>query len=73
MDARPAKYEPQLSLMPICHTKTIHFIRHGEGFHNIGINTPDSHLTPVGWKQAHTLAVHMASNPPCNSVQVRMQ
>jgi hypothetical protein len=70
MDARPQKYEPQLSLMPVSYTKTITFIRHGEGFHNAGINTPDSHLTLVGWRQAHALGAHMGSMAPCNGVQV---
>lgn len=27
--SKPHKYEPQLSLIPYCNTKTIHFIRHG--------------------------------------------
>lgn len=27
--SKPPKYEPQLSLIPYCNTKTIHFIRHG--------------------------------------------
>lgn len=70
LDQRPPKYEPQLSLMPISYTKVIHFIRHGEGFHNAGINTPDSHLTPKGWQQAHALAGHMRGCAPNNGVQV---
>ncbi|KAK2075721.1 hypothetical protein QBZ16_001462 [Prototheca wickerhamii] len=70
LDQRPPKYEPQLSLMPISYTKVIHFIRHGEGFHNAGINTPDSHLTPKGWQQAHALAGHMRGCAPNNGVQL---
>lgn len=49
----------------------IHFVRHGEGFHNIGLITLDSHLTEKGWAQAHALGRHMYSTPPCGGVQVR--
>jgi broad specificity phosphatase PhoE len=49
-----------LTLTPLSHTKTLHLIRHGEGFHNIGRPNPDAHLTPRGWQQAHALGEHMA-------------
>eukprot|EP00887_Chlorella_sp_A99_P002998 scaffold9.g2998.t1 len=63
-------YEPLLSLVPWCNTKVVHFIRHGEGFHNVGISTLDSHLKERGWDQAHTLGRHMHSQAPTNGVQL---
>lgn len=50
-----------LGLAPLVQTKTVHFIRHGEGFHNIGICTLDSNLTMKGWAQAHALGNHVES------------
>lgn len=67
---RPVKYEPQLQLMPISYSKTVHFIRHGEGFHNVGLNNQDAHLTPRGWEQAHALGRHMSLTTPCSGVQL---
>jgi len=55
---RPA-YIPLMSLMPYCYTKTVHFIRHGEGYHNVGIANADAHLTSKGWTQAGALRKHM--------------
>ncbi|KAK9863081.1 hypothetical protein WJX84_008016 [Apatococcus fuscideae] len=59
---------PRLLLTPLRHTKVIHFIRHGEGYHNIGYEgLHDPHLTQLGWDQAHTLQKHLASiQPPLN-------
>lgn len=48
-------------------TQTVHFIRHGEGFHNIGFDANvDAHLTPFGWTQAHALHHHLQTlqRPP---------
>ena len=43
--------------------QTVHFIRHGEGFHNIGFDgNEDAHLTPFGWSQAHALHDHIQHN-----------
>jgi hypothetical protein len=65
------KYEPQLSLTPYCNTKVIHFIRHGEGFHNVGYsNNLDAQLTERGWDQAHALGRHMYSQAPTSGVQL---
>eukprot|EP00798_Chlamydomonas_sp_ICE-L_P017560 gene17560-23884_t len=53
---------PMLSVIPQRFTKTIHLIRHGEGFHNVaGMQNHDNyrsaewfdaHLTEKGWDQA---------------------
>lgn len=61
--------QPQLSLLPVRFTKTVHFIRHGEGYHNVaGHADPelyrdedyfDAHLTELGWRQAHALGHHI--------------
>ncbi|PRW60329.1 phosphoglycerate mutase [Chlorella sorokiniana] len=68
---KPAKYEPQLSLTPYCNTKVIHFIRHGEGFHNVGFaNNLDACLTERGWDQAQALGRHMYSQEPTSGVQL---
>lgn len=48
-------------------TQTVHFIRHGEGFHNVGLDgNLDAHLTQFGWKQAHALNDHIQTlrRPP---------
>jgi broad specificity phosphatase PhoE len=63
-------YAPLLSLMPACHTKTIHFIRHGEGWHNIGLANHDAQLTPRGWQQAHALGRHMQNYEITRDVQL---
>ncbi|PNG99816.1 hypothetical protein TSOC_014394, partial [Tetrabaena socialis] len=56
---------PGISLTPERYTKTIHFVRHGQGFHNVAGHKNhemykswdfvDSHLTEHGWKQAEQL------------------
>lgn len=53
----------------ILHRQVIHFIRHGEGFHNVaghvdhenykGWEWEDAHLTANGWRQAEALGRHM--------------
>ncbi len=51
-------YQPAFLLV----MQTVHFIRHGEGFHNIGFDgNLDAHLTPFGWSQAHALNSHIQS------------
>ena len=56
--------------MPMCHTKTLHFIRHGEGWHNVGLANMDAHLTPRGWAQAHALGRHMQDHDVTRNVQL---
>jgi broad specificity phosphatase PhoE len=56
--------------MPLCHTKTVHFIRHGEGWHNVGLANADAHLTPRGWQQAHALGRHMREHVATAGVQL---
>lgn len=46
-------------------------MRHGEGFHNIGIVNEDAHLTEAGWRQAEALNKHIAGLKPAIDVQVR--
>ena len=45
-------------------------MRHGEGFHNIGIVNEDAHLTEAGWRQAAALKKHIAGLTPALDVQV---
>ena len=53
--------------------QTVHFIRHGEGFHNIGYDgNLDAHLTPFGWAQAHALHDHILSLPVPLNIQVSL-
>lgn len=62
-----------LALVPMRQTKTIHFIRHGQGFHNVAGHADheeykneayfDAHLTEEGWKQAEALNAHIRSTP----------
>eukprot|EP00195_Chlamydomonas_chlamydogama_P017695 CAMPEP_0202890154 /NCGR_PEP_ID=MMETSP1392-20130828/658_1 /ASSEMBLY_ACC=CAM_ASM_000868 /TAXON_ID=225041 /ORGANISM="Chlamydomonas chlamydogama, Strain SAG 11-48b" /LENGTH=295 /DNA_ID=CAMNT_0049573673 /DNA_START=133 /DNA_END=1020 /DNA_ORIENTATION=+ len=59
----------RLSMIPLRYTKTIHFVRHGLGFHNIAGHENrdnykseewfDAHLTEVGWQQAEALNHHI--------------
>ena len=56
-----------MALTPVIVLQTVHFIRHGEGFHNIGYDgNLDAHLTPFGWTQAHALNNHIQTvqRPP---------
>ena len=46
-------------------------MRHGEGFHNIGIVNEDAHLTAAGWRQAHALRKHLSTVQPALNVEVR--
>ncbi|BDA42931.1 Phosphoglycerate mutase-like protein 1 [Coccomyxa sp. Obi] len=64
------KHEAQLTILPLQHSKTVHFVRHGEGYHNIGIVNLDAHLTEVGWKQAEALNRHIAKLKPSLDIQV---
>ena len=51
--------------------QTVHFVRHGEGFHNIGIVNLDAHLTEAGWRQAEALNKHVAGLKPALDIQAR--
>ncbi|KAK9839328.1 hypothetical protein WJX81_008390 [Elliptochloris bilobata] len=52
--------EPGLTLVPSTITKTVHFIRHAEGFHNVGWEqNDDAHLTGRGWAQTAALRRHL--------------
>lgn len=56
-------------IVPHRHTKIIHLIRHGQGYHNVAghanpeayksIDFMDAHLTPYGWAQARKLNSHI--------------
>ena len=50
--------------------QTIFFIRHGEGYHNIGVLNEDAHLTDMGWRQAEALRQHMGNMRPPPDIQV---
>ncbi|PNW75247.1 hypothetical protein CHLRE_12g518950v5 [Chlamydomonas reinhardtii] len=62
---------PRINMIPVKYTKTIHFVRHGQGFHNVAgqINHDnykswehfDAHLTELGWRQAENLGKHVAA------------
>ncbi|KAG2499069.1 hypothetical protein HYH03_003252 [Edaphochlamys debaryana] len=62
---------PRISLLPARYTKTVHFVRHGQGFHNVAGHIDhelykseeyaDAHLTELGWQQAEALGRHVAS------------
>lgn len=63
----------RMIVLPHRYTKTLHIIRHGEGFHNVAArqdrdayrnwNYSDAHLTANGWKQAHKLGEHLRRSP----------
>ena len=51
--------------------QVIHFIRHGEGYHNLGHeHLHDPHLTSLGWAQAHALQEHLTCSLPPLNIQV---
>ncbi|KAK9915171.1 hypothetical protein WJX75_005575 [Coccomyxa subellipsoidea] len=60
-------------MFPVRHCKVVHFVRHGEGFHNVAgkkdysqykrWDLEDAHLTAHGWEQAHALRKHLAKLP----------
>ena len=50
--------------------QVVHFVRHGEGFHNIGIVNEDAHLTEAVWRQAEALNKHIQQLKPAIDVQV---
>lgn len=62
-----------LTALPFRHTKVIHLIRHGQGFHNVAghkdaaqylsYDWEDAHLTEYGWQQAEALHTHIANLP----------
>ena len=52
--------------------QVVHFIRHGEGYHNIGYEQNlDAHLTLLGWHQAAALGEHIRRQQPPLDIQVR--
>ena len=52
--------------------QTVHFIRHGEGWHNIGWeDNLDAHLTDHGWRQAAALGEHIRRQQPPLDIQAR--
>lgn len=72
---------PSLSMAPWRYTKTLHFVRHGQGFHNVAGHIDhenykseeyaDAHLTELGWQQAESLGRHVrAINLPVDLVVV---
>jgi broad specificity phosphatase PhoE len=44
----------------LCTAQVVHFVRHGEGFHNVGFDElEDSPLTHKGWADAEALRAHL--------------
>eukprot|EP00210_Caulerpa_lentillifera_P004963 g4737.t1 len=64
----------RISMIPLRHTKIVHFIRHAQGFHNVaGEANPteymnpkfhDAHLTSQGWQQVYRLRTHFSEIKP---------
>ena len=50
--------------------QVVHFVRHGEGYHNIGVVNEDAHLTEAGWRQADALKRHIAGLTPALDIEV---
>jgi broad specificity phosphatase PhoE len=70
MPSSPAKHN--FLMLPLKQTKTIHWIRHGQGYHNVAGEKDrhlyaselyfDSHLTEEGWRQAEDLHAHIQAS-----------
>jgi len=70
----------RISLVPLRHTKTVHFIRHARGFHNVAgerdireYRNPkyfDAHLTEMGWQQIRGLRKHLTTVKPAFQVDL---
>lgn len=68
-DAERAPNPPPLLLLPSRRCKTLHLVRHAEGFHNVAGALDyanyklerflDAHLTREGWRQAHALRAEL--------------
>jgi hypothetical protein len=51
--------------------QTIYLIRHGEGYHNVGMDhNLDAHLTPRGWAQTAALNQHLQAHQEQLGIQV---
>lgn len=60
----------QLRLLGVS-SQVIHFIRHAEGFHNVGFEqNHDAHLTPFGWQQTEALRNHIRAQQPSLDIEV---
>ncbi|WJX42105.1 hypothetical protein P8452_29376 [Trifolium repens] len=67
-------------LYPLHRRKTLHLVRHAQGFHNVeGDKNPDSYvsydlfdasLTPLGWKQVDNLREHVKASGLSKRVQL---
>lgn len=70
--AHETQQKPALTLLPIRHTKIVHLVRHGQGYHNVAGEAQenlykswdyeDAHLTEKGWQQAAALKKHIAAS-----------
>lgn len=70
-----AAIKTPIQLLPYRHTKVVHFVRHGEGYHNLvgdyeNWDYVDAHLTPNGWKQTEALRKHIRHLPEPLDLQV---
>ncbi|KAL0361273.1 UNVERIFIED_CONTAM: Phosphoglycerate mutase-like protein 2, partial [Sesamum radiatum] len=63
---------PRQGLYPLHRCKTIHLVRHAQGFHNVAGEKDhsaymsqelfDAELTPLGWQQVDNLRKHVRSS-----------
>ncbi|KAK4483924.1 hypothetical protein RD792_011133 [Penstemon davidsonii] len=75
MDAAPGQ-----GLYPLHRTKTIHFVRHAQGFHNVAGEKDhsaylspellDAQLTPLGWEQVDNLRKHVHSSDVFKGIEL---
>ncbi|KAL7154849.1 hypothetical protein ABFS83_03G031300 [Erythranthe nasuta] len=68
---------PGVGLYPLHRCKTIHLVRHAQGFHNVaGVKdhrSPDffdSQITPLGWDQVNNLRKHVHSSGLSTSIEL---
>ncbi|GLJ30051.1 hypothetical protein SUGI_0594280 [Cryptomeria japonica] len=71
---------PDSCLYPLHYCKTLHMVRHAQGYHNVAgekddkaylsYEFVDASLTPLGWQQVNQLRTHVANSGLASSIEL---
>uniref|UniRef100_A0A0D6QTA0 Phosphoglycerate mutase-like protein n=1 Tax=Araucaria cunninghamii TaxID=56994 RepID=A0A0D6QTA0_ARACU len=71
---------PEFSLYPLHCCKTLHLVRHAQGYHNVAgekdykaylsYEFADASLTPLGWQQVDNLRKHVANSGIASKIEL---